>query len=134
VFASRPGGLRETPARLPTEIRQFKEERMKRRLLAAIAVAATMALGTSGALAGEITGNGQLKTVHGNSPCAYSGQEDLQWYTDDSDTTALDHPVKGEPSRTQNWGKTKQATGLTGGANSVPLAEWGCNGHVYGLK
>jgi hypothetical protein len=107
---------------------------MKRRLLAAVAVAAMMALGTSGALAGEITGNGQLKTVHGNSPCAYSGQEDLQWYTDDSDTTALDHPVKGEPSRTQNWGKTKQATGLTGGANSVPLAEWGCNGHVYGLK
>jgi hypothetical protein len=107
---------------------------MKRRLLAAVAVAATMALGTSGALAGEITGNGQLKTVHGNSPCAYSGQEDLQWYTDDSDTTALENPVKGAPSRTQNWGHTKQATGLTGGANSVPLAEWGCNGHLFGLK
>jgi hypothetical protein len=29
-----------------------------------------MALGTNAAFAGEITGNGQLKTVNGNSPCA----------------------------------------------------------------
>jgi len=93
-----------------------------------------MALGTSGALAGEITGNGQLKTVHGNSPCAFSGQEDLQWFTDDSDTTRLDNPVKGDPAHSQNWGHTKQATGLTGGANNVPLAEWGCNAHEFGLK
>jgi hypothetical protein len=115
-------------------INRFKEERMKRKLVAAVSVAAMMALGSSGALAGEITGNGQLKTVHGNSPCAYSGQEDLQWYTDDSDSTPLENPVKGEPSRTQNWGQTKLATGLTGGANSVPLAEWGCNAHQYPLK
>ena len=107
---------------------------MKRRFAAAVSVVAVMALGTSGALAGEITGNGQLKTVHGNSPCAYSGQEDLQWYTDDSDTTLLDNPVRGVPSHSQNWGHTKQALGLTGGANSVPLAEWGCNAHIYGLK
>jgi hypothetical protein len=107
---------------------------MKRNLVAAVSVTAMMALGSSGALAGEITGNGQLKTVHGNSPCAYSGQEDLQWYTDDSDSTRLENPVRGEPARTQNWGQTKLATGLTGGANSVPLAEWGCNAHQYGLK
>ena len=107
---------------------------MKRRFVAAVSVAAMMALGASGASAGEITGNGQLKTVNGNSPCAYSGQEDLQWYTDDSDTTLLDNPVRGVPAHSQNWGKTKQALGLTGGANSVPLAEWGCNAHQYGLK
>src|SRR3954451_6104911 len=115
-------------------INRFNEERMKQWFVAAVSVAAMMALASSGALAGEITGNGQLKTVHGNSPCAYSGQEDLQWYTDDSDATARDNPVKGLPSRTQNWGQTKLATGLTGGANSVPLAEWGCNAHQYGLK
>src|SRR3982750_99929 len=84
---------------------QFKEERMKQKLVAAVAVAAMMALGSSGALAGEITGNGQLKAVNGNSPCAYSGQEDLQWYTDDSDSTLLENPVKGQPSHSQNWGQ-----------------------------
>src|SRR3954451_3112020 len=105
-----------------------------RALAIAVCAAAMMALGTTAAFAGEITGNGTLKAVHGNSPCAFSGQEDLQWYTDDSDSTPLDHPVKGEPARTQNWGHTKHGSGLTGGANSVPLAEWGCNGHLYGLK
>jgi hypothetical protein len=103
-------------------------------LLALLACIAFVVIAAGTASAGEITGNGQLKTVNGNSPCAYSGQEDLQWYTDNSDATALDNPVKGEPNRTQNWGQTKQATGLTGGANSVPAAEWGCNAHLYGLK
>ena len=63
-----------------------------------------MALGTSAAFAGEITGNGQLKTVHGNSPCAFSGQEDLQWYTTDDDTTPVANPIKGVPAHSQNWG------------------------------
>jgi hypothetical protein len=103
-------------------------------ILALAAVAAAMALVASTASAGEITGNGQLKTVHGNSPCAFSGQEDRQWFTDDSDTTRLDNPMRGVPAHSQNWGHVKQATGLTGGANSVPAAEWGCNGHLYGLK
>ena len=107
---------------------------MKRRFAAAVALAAMMALGTSGALAGEITGNGQLKTVHGNSPCAFSGQEDLQWYTDNGDGTRLQNPVRGVPSRTQNWGQTKQASGLPGGANNVEEIDWGCNGHIFGLK
>ena len=107
---------------------------MKRRLLAAVSVAAMMALGTSGALAGEITGQGQLKTVHANSPCAFSGQEDLQWFTDDSDAVPLDNPVKGQPNRVQNWGHTKQDSGVTGGANNVPSWDWGCNGHIFGLK
>jgi hypothetical protein len=107
---------------------------MKRRLLAALCVAAMMALGTNGALAGEVTGNGTLKTVHGNSPCAYSGQEDLQWFTDDSDRTPLENPVKGEPSHSQNFGHARKADGLTGGANDVPEWGWGCNGHDFGLK
>jgi hypothetical protein len=102
--------------------------------MALVAVAALMAFVASTASAGEITGNGQLKAVNGNSPCAYSGQEDLQWYTDNSDATLRSDPTRGDPAHAQNWGKVKQATGLTGGANSVPAAEWGCNGHLYGLK
>jgi hypothetical protein len=102
--------------------------------MALAAVAALMAFVASTAAAGEITGNGKLKAVHGNSPCAFSGQEDRQWYTDDSDTTPLANPVKGVPAHAQNWGHVKQASGLTGGANSVPAAEWGCNAHLYGLK
>lgn len=105
-----------------------------RLFIALIAVAATMAFVASTASAGEITGNGQLKVVHANSPCAYSGQEDLQWYTDNSDSTPRPDPTRGDPARVQNWGHVKQATGLTGGANSVPAAEWGCNAHLYGLK
>src|SRR4051794_17744070 len=115
-------------------LRNKRRRETMRFFVALIAVAAVMAFVASTAFAGEITGNGQLKTVHGNSPCAYSGQEDLQWYTDDSDRMRLENPVRGEPARTQNWGQTKLATGLTGGANSVPLAEWGCNAHQYGLK
>ena len=108
--------------------------RMKSFITAAACAALLAGAGAGAAFAGEITGNGQLKQVNGNSPCAYSGQEDRQWYTDDSDTTALDNPVKGDPAHSQNWGHVKQDTGLTGGANSVPLAEWGCNGNLYGLK
>jgi hypothetical protein len=103
-------------------------------IMALAAAAAVMALMASAALAGEITGNGRLKPVNGNSPCAYSGQEDLQWYTDNSDTTLRSDPTRGDPAYSQNWGHVKQATGLTGGANSVPAAEWGCNAHLYGLK
>ena len=44
------------------------------------------ALTTTTVLAGEITGNGQLKDVNGQSACAFSGQEDLQWYFDDGNT------------------------------------------------
>ena len=107
---------------------------MKRALLVGVCALAFMAAGATSALAGEITGNGQLKEVHANSPCAFSGQEDRQWYTDDSDATLKDPATRGYPAHSQNWGHVKQATGLTGGANSVPAAEWGCNAHLYGLK
>ena len=107
-----------------------------RKQLAVIAVTAAVmtTLGTSTAFAGEITGQGDRKPVNGNSPCAFSGQEDLQWFTTDGDTTPVANPVKGVPAHSQNWGHVKQALGLTGGANSVPALEWGCNGHEFGLK
>jgi len=101
--------------------------------LVVVAVAALTAFSTSAAFAGEITGNGTLKTVHGNSPCAFSGQEDLQWFTDDSDQTRLTDPVKGVPKHSQNWGHTD---GRDGGANETTAFgfEWGCNAHEFGLK
>jgi hypothetical protein len=79
----------------------------------AIAIGATAALlsiGAGSAFAGEVTGNGTLKTVHGRSDCAYSGQEDLQWFTDDSDTTRKDVATKGDPGHAQSWGQIDKAT------------------------
>ena len=110
---------------------------MLRLFVSAVFVAALMALGASAAFAGEITGNGKLKTVHGNSPCAYSGQEDLQWYTNDGDTTLRTDPTKGDPSHSQSWGQIVSAAGGgLGGANDTitPEGPWGCNAHLYGLK
>ena len=105
---------------------------------AAVSVAVMMALGASAAFAGEITGNGTLKTVNGNSPCAFSGQEDLQWYATDADNPAdrLSNPIKGDPAHSQNWGHVKQDVGATGGANSTDAFgfPWGCNGNTFGLK
>src|SRR5207248_6801123 len=75
------------------------------------------------------------RTVTGVQTCALPiCQEDLQWYTDNSDQTLRTDPTRGDPAYSQNWGHVKQDTGLTGGANSVPAAEWGCNAHLYGLK
>ena len=106
-------------------------------LVTAVAVAAMMALATSAAFAGEITGNGTLKEVHGNSPCAFSGQEDLQWYTTDANTTLKQNPVKGDPAHSQSWGQIVSAAGgHLGGANLTitPEGPWGCNAHEFGLK
>lgn len=105
-----------------------------RLFLTSFVVVALVVVAAGAASAGEITGNGRLKPVHGNSPCAFSGQEDLQWYTTNDDSTLRSDPTRGDPAHSQNWGHVKQATGLTGGANSVPAAEWGCNAHLYGLK
>ena len=66
-----------------------------RLIIVAAFVAAFMALGTSAAFAGEITGNGKLKGSNGNSPCSFSGQEDVQWYTDNGDTTPRGRPGQG---------------------------------------
>ena len=110
---------------------------LKRLFVTAVALTAVMALATSAAFAGEITGNGTLKPVNGNSPCAYSGQEDLQWYTSDGDGTLKLNPVKGDPAHSQSWGQIVSAAGgHIGGANSTitPDGPWGCNAHEFGLK
>ena len=78
--------------------------------VAAGAAALALSMATSAVFAGEITGNGTLKDVNGRSFCAFSGQEDLQWFTDDTDTTRLANPVKGVPGHAQNWGQIDQAT------------------------
>ena len=83
----------------------------KRSLLAvAVCAAAVVGAGSGAALAGEITGNGTLKPVNGNSACAYSGQQDLQWYTTDADTQLRTDPTRGDPSHAQSWGQLDQAT------------------------
>ena len=94
-----------------------------RLIIVAAFVAAFMALGTSAAFAGEITGNGKLKGSNGNSPCSFSGQEDEQWYTDNSDTTPRADPVKGDPAHSQSWGQIVSANGgHLGGASGNPDA------------
>jgi hypothetical protein len=82
-----------------------------KRLGAAVgATAVVLTLGAGSAFAGEVTGNGGLKDVNGRSFCAFSGQEDLQWFTDDTDQVRLENPVKGEPGHAQNWGQIDKAT------------------------
>src|SRR3954470_1446948 len=77
------------------------------RLWAAVATAVVaLTLSASSVFAGEITGNGTLKDVNGRSFCAFSGQEDLQWYTDDTDATLRTDPTRGDPRHAQNWGHT----------------------------
>ena len=65
-------------------------------------------------LAGEVTGNGKLLHVeggglHGQSPCAFSGQEDLQFFVDDSQSERRETVVKGEPAHAQSWGQIPKA-------------------------
>jgi hypothetical protein len=102
-------------------------------LVAALCAVLVAAVGASSAFAGEITGNGKPKwtntdqwgvphTLNGNSPCAFSGQEDNQFPgTADNPNPDFD-PNAGH---SQNWGHTKQAFDLTGGAGPA-----GCNPHV----
>jgi opacity protein-like surface antigen len=101
--------------------------RKKPMLAAAFCAIAIAGASASAAFAGEITGNGKPKPVNGNSPCAFSGQEDLQF---------TGSGTKGDPAHSQNWGHVKQDTGALGGANSTDAFgfEWGCNAHIYGLK
>lgn len=84
--------------------------RLMKRFGVAISVAAVvLSLSATAAFAGEITGNGTLKDVNGRSFCAFSGQEDLQWYTDNGDTTLKLVPTKGDPGHSQSWGQIPKA-------------------------
>jgi len=78
-------------------------------VVAAGAAALALSMATTTVFAGEITGNGTLKDVNGRSFCAFSGQEDLQWFTDDGDTVRLENPVKGVPGHAQSWGQIPKA-------------------------
>lgn len=81
------------------------------KLGAAVGAAALVLTLAAGAVAaGEVTGNGRLLEVQGHSFCAFSGQEDLQWFTDDSDATRRTDPTRGDPGHAQNWGQIDQAT------------------------
>ena len=73
----------------------------------AAALALTLAAGAVSA--GEVTGNGTLKDVNGRSPCAFSGQEDLQWFTDDIHRIPLANPQRGVPGHAQSWGQIPKA-------------------------
>ena len=82
---------------------------MKRFGLAISAAAVVLSLSASAAFAGEITGNGTLKDVNGRSFCAFSGQEDLQWYADQGDTILKPVPTRGDPGHAQSWGQIPKA-------------------------
>jgi len=89
---------------------------MRRMLVVVAAVVMVLAMAPL-AHAGEITGNGKLlfadgkwgTGLHARSFCAYSGQEDRQFFTDDSDTTRVDQVVKGVPGHAQSWGQFPKA-------------------------
>ena len=106
-----------------------------RRLVALATVCGAFACAAQGAVAGEVTGNGTLNGRNGNSACSYSGQEDLQFFTDNGDGTPIppDQVVRGYPNRVQNWGHTD---GRSGGANQTNAFgfEWGCNAHLFPTK
>ena len=69
------------------------------------AAALVLSLAAGAAFAGEITGNGTLKDVNGRSSCAFSGQEDLQFFYDDEDTLPKAVATKGDPGHAQSWGQ-----------------------------
>ena len=87
-----------------------KTTRTARYFIAVGAAAALLSIAGGSVFAGEITGNGTLKEVQGRSSCAYSGQEDLQFFYDDANTMRRETPTKGEPSHAQSWGQIDKAT------------------------
>ena len=93
---------------------------MHRRLVQALCAAVLpVSLSAGAVMAGEVTGNGKLLHVdgskwgtglHARSVCAYSGQEDLQYFTDNTDSTAKTVITRGDPGHAQSWGQIPKAT------------------------
>jgi len=93
--------------------------RMGRRLFGALAAAVLLAsLAASAVFAGEVTGNGKLLDadgkwgtgLHARSLCAYSGQEDLQFFEDEgTNEIRKDPPTRGDPGHAQSWGQIPKA-------------------------
>lgn len=92
---------------------------MARRFATALALAALIGLlSTSVTLAGEVTGNGESKQIdggkwgtnlHARSVCAFSGQEDLQYFTNEGGNTDPHEITRGEPAHAQSWGQIPKA-------------------------
>lgn len=82
---------------------------VRRLVLAASLSALVVGIGAQGVFAGEITGNGTLKDMHGHSACSFSGQEDLQWYYDDANTMRKPAATRGNPGHAQSWGQIPKA-------------------------
>jgi len=91
-----------------------------RRLMGAATAALLIAsLAASTALAGEVTGNGRSKQIdggkwgtnlHARSVCAFSGQEDLQYFNNqEGNTDPKAEPTKGDPAHAQSWGQIPKA-------------------------
>ena len=100
---------------------------MSRRVVGAACAAVLMlALTASAAFAGEVTGNGKNKQIdggkwgtnlHARSVCAFSGQEDLQYFTNQEGNTGPHPATKGDPAHAQSWGQIPKAIRDTFGAN-----------------
>lgn len=92
---------------------------VKRTLLSAACAVALLSVAVSAVAAGEITGNGKdLKPLHANSECAFSG-------LDDPDPDAFVH--------TQSWGRIPKAE--RDFLRSIGVSpENLCNGHLNPLK
>jgi hypothetical protein len=117
--------------------------RSKRVLAAAACAAAVAAFGAGGAWAGENTGNGKPlwtgtitspdgevgHTLHANSICAFSGQEDLQFV--DENGNLLADPHKGDPGHSQSWGQLVSIGAVSPSAlkGGDPSPGTSCNGH-----
>ena len=108
-------------------------------LLALTGMVMLFAFSASAGFAGEVNkphgyiAGSDDAALNGNSPCAYSGLNDnyvLGKLSTDADGNLI--PDADGFTKNQNWGHLKQVTGLTGGANNVPAADWGCNGHEFG--
>lgn len=102
-----------------------------RRLFAALGTALMLVALTAGAaMAGEVTGNGKATAApqHANSICAFSGQEDLQFFEDDENTIPKEEPTKGDPAHAQSWGQIPKAVRDTLPAVFHPGSS--CNGHT----
>ncbi len=105
-----------------------------RLIFAAFCAVVVAAIGASSAFAGEITGNGKPlwtntdqwgvpHALHGNSPCAFSGQEDNQ-FPGTVDNPNLEYSP--DAGHVQNWGHTP---GHVQGGGAGPA---GCNPNIGG--
>ncbi len=76
-FSGGPGRTLSSVARCVSDWVNVMSKSMGRVVVAlAISVGSVVGVGAGTALAGEITGNGREKPVHGRSICAFSGQND----------------------------------------------------------